>query len=424
MKILVISNLYPPDSLGGYELGCRQAVAALRAAGHDVLVLTTGPRSRPVPPEEGVHRRLKLVDVYDPYCKWKSGPAVRAVHNQEAFGVHAFNVHVLTEAVESFRPDVAYVWNLVGVGGLGLLATLQLVGVPWVMHLMDNVLGELCGLDRDRPVIPELAAAFVRVCRGRFLCCSQTTLNEIGRAGVPIDDRTRLVPNWVVTDGSPPRTDYLPGGHLRVVSAGAMATFKGVDLIIRATGLARDRGHANVSVDLYGHGTDPQFELLIRRLGLQGQVTVRGPRTQEQLYDLYPRYDVFAFPTWEREPFGFAPLEAMAHGVVAVASRVCGFSEWFVHGVDCVKVERTPEALADAFVQALRGDLPVAEIGRRGAQLARRRHHITRVLPVIEAELRAAARAGGGPARTAAEACRLALLAEKSFQSLLFEAAA
>ena len=26
MKILVISNLYPPDALGGYEMGCRQVV--------------------------------------------------------------------------------------------------------------------------------------------------------------------------------------------------------------------------------------------------------------------------------------------------------------------------------------------------------------------------------------------------------------
>ena len=31
MKILVLSNLYPPDYIGGYECGCKQAVDALRA---------------------------------------------------------------------------------------------------------------------------------------------------------------------------------------------------------------------------------------------------------------------------------------------------------------------------------------------------------------------------------------------------------
>jgi hypothetical protein len=45
------------------------------------------------------------------------------------------------------------------------------------------------------------------------------------------------------------------------------------------------------------------------------------------------------------------------------------------------------------------------------------------LLPKIEAELRAAVRAGGGPAHPPAEAHRLALLAEKSFQCLLYEAA-
>ena len=39
MKILVVSNLYPPDVIGGYELGCRQAVDALRARGHDVVAV-------------------------------------------------------------------------------------------------------------------------------------------------------------------------------------------------------------------------------------------------------------------------------------------------------------------------------------------------------------------------------------------------
>ena len=44
MKVLAISNLYPPDLMGGYELGCRQMVEALCRRGHEVRVLTTVPR--------------------------------------------------------------------------------------------------------------------------------------------------------------------------------------------------------------------------------------------------------------------------------------------------------------------------------------------------------------------------------------------
>ncbi|HHW4677972.1 MAG TPA: glycosyltransferase family 4 protein [Xylella sp.] len=41
MKILIISNLYPPFYIGGYELGCKNIVDGLVAKGHDVVVLTS-----------------------------------------------------------------------------------------------------------------------------------------------------------------------------------------------------------------------------------------------------------------------------------------------------------------------------------------------------------------------------------------------
>ena len=41
MRILTVGNMYPPHHLGGYELTWRSAVEHLRAAGHDVHVLTT-----------------------------------------------------------------------------------------------------------------------------------------------------------------------------------------------------------------------------------------------------------------------------------------------------------------------------------------------------------------------------------------------
>lgn len=59
MKILALTNLYPPDFLGGYELVCCQVVDALGAAGHEVRVLTSAPR-QPVPPVPHVDRVFKL----------------------------------------------------------------------------------------------------------------------------------------------------------------------------------------------------------------------------------------------------------------------------------------------------------------------------------------------------------------------------
>ncbi|MGH2726757.1 MAG: glycosyltransferase family 4 protein, partial [Actinomycetota bacterium] len=62
-RILVITNMYPPHHLGGYELSCRDVVNRWRAMGHAVTVLTsdlkTDGATRPED-EAGVRRDLSF----------------------------------------------------------------------------------------------------------------------------------------------------------------------------------------------------------------------------------------------------------------------------------------------------------------------------------------------------------------------------
>ena len=41
MRVLFVSNLYPPNVIGGYERLCFEVAAALAKRGHDVWVLTS-----------------------------------------------------------------------------------------------------------------------------------------------------------------------------------------------------------------------------------------------------------------------------------------------------------------------------------------------------------------------------------------------
>src|SRR5258707_13689899 len=41
MKVLLVSNLYPPHYLGGYEVRCAQTATELQRRGHEVQVLTS-----------------------------------------------------------------------------------------------------------------------------------------------------------------------------------------------------------------------------------------------------------------------------------------------------------------------------------------------------------------------------------------------
>jgi glycosyltransferase involved in cell wall biosynthesis len=419
VKILALSNLYPPDFIGGYELGCRQVVDALRGRGHDVRVLTSIPRA-PVPSVPHVVRALQFTEAYPGYFLDQSAAVPCPLPEVGPNFVNAANVYSLTTVLETFRPDVAYVWNVLGLGGLGLLGCLQHLGIPWVGHLMDCVPPLLCA--SGGRVVRPLAHELGRQLRGHFLACSRRLVEEIAAHGISLDGRVEVVPNWVDGPCPPGRTRYLQGGRLRIVSTGQIAVHKGVDRIIAAAGQLRDRGYDNFAVDLYGRAGDPYFQGLIHRQRLEGHVALQGLRTQAELARLYDDYDLFAFPTWEREPFGFAPLEAAASGCVPVLAQNCGIAEWLVHGVHCIKAERSPEAFAQVFQDALDGRIDLAVLGRRVRAVVRRDFHLDALLPRIEAALARAAREPRGRAGTAAEAYRLALLAEKLTGVLMQEA--
>src|SRR5690348_2227632 len=61
MRLLFVSNLYPPVVVGGYELNCADVAAGLRRRGHTVEVVTTNYRAATVLPREpGVRRALRF----------------------------------------------------------------------------------------------------------------------------------------------------------------------------------------------------------------------------------------------------------------------------------------------------------------------------------------------------------------------------
>ena len=61
MKLLVVSNLYPPAVLGGYEVECQVVVDALRARGDEVVVLTGDRDARAATAQRDVRRELAFL---------------------------------------------------------------------------------------------------------------------------------------------------------------------------------------------------------------------------------------------------------------------------------------------------------------------------------------------------------------------------
>jgi glycosyltransferase involved in cell wall biosynthesis len=421
VRILVLSNLYPPDFLGGYELVCAQAVDALRARGHEVCVLTSAARSL-APAAAHVRRLFQMSEVYDYYSTSHLTPLTYKLMQVRSSFINAHNVHSLLVTLESFQPDVVYLHNLLGLGGLGLLGCLHHLRIPWVWQLGDCVPRQLCSL--GTVAVPALVAEYNRQLRGHYVACSRRLIDEIQAVGLRLDGQFEVLPNWVTTTRSLARREYFRGGRLRIVSAGQIGPHKGTDLLIQTATRLRELGYENFKFDMYGNVTDSLFQCHIDRCGLRPWVTLQGPRTRDELDQLFAEYDVFAFPTWAREPFGVAPLEAAAWGCVPVMSQCCGIAEWLVHGVHCLKAPRTVAGFTRVFADILDGKIDLQPLARRVSTTVRRDFHLAALLPSIERALVACAarpRAGAG---STADAYQLALLAERSAQALVHDSLA
>jgi glycogen(starch) synthase len=420
MKILAVCNIYPPDVMGGYELGCKQAVDGLRGRGHEVRVLTSTPRSAvPVPHEPHVARRLGLSDLWYNATRSQSNPAVNKVWEADANLFSAHNVHALIQEIEEFQPDVVYVWMILGVGGLGLMGCLQYLKVPWVWHLMDEVPVLLCGTNWR--VNPPLAKAFDRFISGHYLSCSRAMVERIEAQGVRLKGEVEIIPNWVNGEPPAPRESFYRSGSLRLISAGRVARQKGVDLLVEAARMLCDEGSDDFTIDVYGPIIDRSIPELSRSYGLGDIVRFRGSVSQDELSARFAEADVFAFPTHDREPCAFAPFEAAAQGCVPLMSRVCGNSEWLVHGVHCIKVDRAARPFADAIAAIIRGEIDLGAIGRRVQRVIWRDFHRDVALDRIERTLSRVALSDRAGAGTTEDAYRMALVAERLAHTLVQE---
>lgn len=125
-------------------------------------------------------------------------------------------------------------------------------------------------------------------------------------------------------------------GPLRIVGVGRLVEKKGFDVLLRAARDVLDQG-LDVDVRIAGDGElDVPLHALAAELGLGSAVAFLGPRSQSEIRDLLEWADVMAAPCvvgsdGNADGLPTVLLEAMATGVVAIATSVTGIPE-AVHG--------------------------------------------------------------------------------------------
>jgi len=348
MRILTLSNLYPPHYVGGYELRCEVAVKALRQRGHTVQVLTSNHgvgESSTKTPESDIARTLRIHGFFG--HPWLG---IRALADLE---LH--NNRVLREAVSLFKPDVIHVWNL---GGLSksLCLTLQQLGIPAVFDVSDHWIARSLVADvwldwwnRSNPSLPARCLRWFWTLTGarnrwseiaptqpvcdvqfrRIYFCSRALRELTVDAGYPVQQGEVIYCSVDIQrfSGMP-----VPAERplRKLLYVGRLAEDKGVMTALKA--MLNVQGQFNGELHIYGRGEAGYMSALKTFVEQHRLPVFFHTANVQEMPAVYRAHDALLFTSEWEEPFALTPLEAMSSGLPVIGTTTGGSQELFRHG--------------------------------------------------------------------------------------------
>jgi glycosyltransferase involved in cell wall biosynthesis len=396
MRILLLNNIFPPGYIGGYELGALDMARGLAGRGHEVEVLT----SDFFMDDAGEMTDLTVRRVLE-YCDPNLSPAGHPAYAEAAAFLNPRNIRLLAGEIAVFRPDRVLCFNLAGLGTPGILQYLSALGCRPVLFFMDNLFAAMlehpARLERFRRVFGVgriLETTHPIFMSGNLRAEIETALGEEA-------ERAGIVPGWVgrAASGTP---RLRRGGMTRFVFASRIAWHKGSHLVLEAARLLTGLGHVDFVIDVFGTGATAEMLQTIAATGLTGYVRYQGNVDRQDLIGRLSGYEALLFPTWQREPFGFIVCEGAAAGCLPIMTHTIGAAEWYLDGVDCLKIPREPEALATAMLRVMTmPDNELWEMRDRARAITARLLTFDRALDRLQAALAVAAAPDHGAARRA-----------------------
>ncbi len=358
MKLLFVSNLFPPHVVGGYEIGCLMNASAAARAGHDVRVVTSTSFGSLVRQPQA--HRLDVRPIFQPVLDYEQGTHFyrRPDHFAGVGGILPGNCAALAEAVRVWRPDAVWIHNPLGLGPVGILETAVASGAAVILHLMDDLDEDVGGAQKGFELAGRWAAAKARV---HAIACSERVLRDNSRLGEFAS--AEVIPSGVdaaVVRGDAPaagrRAPWRDGETVRMVSFGQITSKKGVQHVVAALGVLRSSMGLDVELHLVGR-CEAEFATELRGIAAAARCAAavhwHGQRKQRDLHDLLATMHLAVLPLNEKEAFGYVAPEAALHGMCVAVGPAAGCVDVFPEDYPYVLPARDDPAAIAATVRRI-----------------------------------------------------------------------
>jgi glycosyltransferase involved in cell wall biosynthesis len=403
MRILIVSNYYPPLEIGGWEQLTYDVAQRLIDRGHVISVLTSNYQSDMVTESEpGVTRLLNLESPdhthYHPYYI-----LFRRVWERR-------NIRILNQIVSDFKPDIIFVngmWNLpvnlvqhaeqiLSGRVIYYLAStwptdLDAHTAYWIIHFKTSRFGFLQPLllgplkkfflpKTPRSNLPFLRAMSVSAYLRDYFCERQT---------IP-KSQNRVVYNGVELDRFTPKKWESPKNNVRLIYAGRFTPDKGVHTIIESLQILINK-YPNISstLKLIGNGT-PSYSNhlydLTEKYNIHELISFQDWVARDNMPSILKEYDILIFPSPFPEALPRIVQEAMACGLVVIGTSTGGTPEILEDGVNGLRFEAGNAAmLAEKIAEIACDRERMVALGKAARKTVETRFSLDHMVDELEA---------------------------------------
>jgi len=412
MKILMVSNFYPPHYRGGYEVRCKQVAEAMQQRGHEVRVLTSvygmpmdllGGFPRPIEIVDGV-RVDRCLDIYSygpqpRYRPWTIFQAKRQLADARRFVNH----------LRDFKPDIVNWWsmnglamNLLPLAGAAHIPDVHWIEHPWMIHEY--------GAEGER-VAPYWESLWEgswgpRQCRPIFGRLGRRWEERVEREGLP----TRTFPNSpahvvfvseylrtlyreaglkftsseIIFGGVPVEKFFSPvrrhdnGSPIKVLYAGQITPDRGLHTAVEAFGQIAPQLRTRLTFTVAGHSAGDYQDYYegikkrVRDYGLGGCMNFLGKVPHDRMPDVYKDHDILAFVSTREEGLPLVMVEAMLAGCAVLTTGSGGAIEVAELAQLPLIPKADPVQLRNLLTDLATNPAKLDEIASRGQEVAQR----------------------------------------------------
>lgn len=424
MKILFISNLYPPFFLGGYELLCWDVVEGLKKRGHEVKVFTSIYGVNKIVYENYVYRIFSARYPLKQYKGWK------ILHFIPLLLSELNDWRRFLQFYKKISPDIIYIWNGLGLS-YSLLLKIQKLDTPVVFYISEHWLSKMhenpslegfslylepwigIWMKKEKNILMKIAKRIL----GSLLSALGFTVTfepfplknvhysckmlkeDALSIGLPVE-KSRVIYFGLNLDEPPfssvaselPRDGKEEMVPLKLLYVGNLIASKGPHTVIEACSILESKG-INFTLTIVGKKLDKEYyDTLVNSAeekGLTSMISFKLDLVREDLADVYGEHHILIIPSVWKEPTGQVILEGMIAGIPIIHTGVGGTREILEEGENCLLF--TPgnlEELVEQIEKLIKDRTLYSKLSKAGKRTVKERFNLSRMLDEIEEGLR------------------------------------